>query len=72
MFPMAAAPQPRQPSPVQLPFNVQPPAQAQDFEAQLAKPKTMPNRKIKSKKADQSKPPRRSTQERRQPDYYGH
>jgi hypothetical protein len=69
MFPMAAAPQPRQPSPVQPPFNVQPPAQAQDFEAQWAKPKTMPNRKIKSKKSDQSEPPRRSTQERRQPDY---
>jgi hypothetical protein len=67
MFPMAAAPQPRQPSPVQPPFNVQPPAQ--DFEAQWAKPKTMPNRKIKSEKSDQSEPPRQSTQERRQPDY---
>jgi hypothetical protein len=68
--PLAVVPEPRQPSPVQPVLNVQPQAQPQDFEAQGAKPKTNPKRKTKPK-TDQSEPPRRSTRERRQPDYYG-
>jgi hypothetical protein len=68
--PLAVVPEPRQPSPVQPVLNVQPQAQPQNFEAQGAKPKTNPKRKTKPK-TDQSEPPRRSTRERRQPDYYG-
>jgi hypothetical protein len=68
--PLAVVPEPRQPSPVQPALDIQPQPQPQDFEAQGAKPKTNPKRKTKPK-SDQSEPPRRSTRERRQPDYYG-
>jgi hypothetical protein len=69
-IPLAAAPQPHQPSPVQPAIHIQPQPHPQDFEAQGAKPKTNPKRRTKPK-SDQSEPPRRSTRERRQPDYYG-